>query len=105
MRLTSKEQAILDGTQGCAAQKAMEILAALGKIYGAERLIPVASVQVSGVSYANLGEAGLQWLAEMAAGGGRTQVLTTLNPAGGAITFGAVTLNDGGTLTVGTGNT
>ena len=82
MRLTSKEQAILDGTQGRAAQKAMEILAALGKIYGAERLIPVASVQVSGVSYANLGEAGLQWLAEMAAGGGRTQVLATLNPAG-----------------------
>ena len=82
MRLTSKEKAMLDGTQGRAAQKAMEILAALGKIYGAERLIPVASVQVSGVSYANLGEAGLQWLAEMAAGGGRTQVLTTLNPAG-----------------------
>ena len=30
---------------------------------------------------------------------------TTLNPAGGTITFGAVTLNDGVTLTVGTGDT
>jgi len=82
MQLTSEEQALLNGTQGHAAQKAMEILAALGKIYGAERMIPVTSVQISGVSYANLGEAGLQWLAEMAAGGGRAQVLTTLNPAG-----------------------
>jgi predicted aconitase len=39
-------------------------------------------VQISGVSYANLGEAGLEWLSEMAEGGGRAQVLTTLNPAG-----------------------
>ena len=82
MQLTKEEQAILDGHQGQAAQKALEILTALGKIYGAEKLIPVTSVQISGVSYANLGEAGLHWLSDMAAGGGRAQVLTTLNPAG-----------------------
>ncbi len=82
MQLTKEEQAMLDGEQGRAAQKAMEILTALGKIYGAERLIPVTSVQISGVSYANLGEAGLAFLSEMADGGGRARVLTTLNPAG-----------------------
>jgi predicted aconitase len=82
MKLTAEEQAMLDGAQGSATQKSLEILWALGKIYGAERLIPVTSVQISGVSFANLGEAGLAWLAEMAAGGGRTRVLTTLNPAG-----------------------
>jgi len=82
MQLTKEEQAILDGAQGRAAQKAKEILSALGNIYGAERLIPVTSVQISGVSYANLGEAGLAFLSEMAEGGGRSQVLTTLNPAG-----------------------
>ena len=82
MKLTPAEQTLLAGAEGRAAQKALEILAALGKIYGAKRLIPVTSVQVSGVSYANLGEAGLQWLAEMAAGGGKARVLTTLNPAG-----------------------
>jgi hypothetical protein len=60
----------------------MEILSALGTIYQAEEMIPVTSVQIAGVSYANLGEAGLQFLAEMAAGGGRARVLTTLNPAG-----------------------
>jgi len=82
MKLTAEEQEMLAGAQGRATQKAMQILAALGNIYGAQRMIPVSSVQVAGVSYDNLGEAGLQFLAEMAEGGGRVRVLTTLNPAG-----------------------
>jgi phosphomecalonate degydratase large subunit len=60
----------------------MEILATLGTIYGAEDMLPVTSVQIAGVSYDNLGEAGLEFLAEMASGGGQARVLTTLNPAG-----------------------
>lgn len=82
MELTHEERAMLEGVHGKATQKAMEILVALGTIYGAERMIPVASVQIAGVSYDNLGEAGLQFLTEMAEGGGRARVLTTLNPAG-----------------------
>ena len=82
MKLTAEEQAMLAGEYGQTTQKAMEILNALGTIYEAERMIPVTSVQISGVSYANLGEAGLQFLAEMADGGGQSRVLTTLNPAG-----------------------
>jgi len=82
MMLDDDEQAMLDGKQGYAARKSMEILLALGTIYGAERLIPVSSVQVAGVSYENLGEAGLGFLVEMAEGGGHARVLTTLNPAG-----------------------
>ena len=82
MKLNLHEQALLTGKAGPAAQKAMQILESLGRIYGAERMIPVNSVQISGVSYANLGEAGLAWLSEMASGGGKAQVFTTLNPAG-----------------------
>jgi predicted aconitase len=82
MRLTSEEQALLAGREGKAAQKAMQILAALGTVYGAEAMTPVTSVQIAGVSYDNLGEAGLQFLAEMADGGGRARVPATLNPAG-----------------------
>jgi len=82
MKLTAAEQALLDGAGGRAAQKAMQILTALGTIYGAERMVPVASVQIAGVSYDNLGEAGLLFLEEMAQGGGKAQVLATLNPAG-----------------------
>ncbi|MFQ5578355.1 MAG: aconitase X catalytic domain-containing protein [Anaerolineae bacterium] len=82
MNLTTEEQAMLAGKHGKATQKAMEILAALGTIYRAERMIPVTSVQIAGVSYANLGQAGLAFLQEMAAGGGKARVLATLNPAG-----------------------
>jgi predicted aconitase len=82
MHLTPEEHALLAGERGPAAQKGMQILATLGRIYGAERMLPVSSVQIAGVSYDNLGEAGLAWLAEMASGGGKAQVFTTLNPAG-----------------------
>ncbi len=82
MHLTAEENEMLAGGQSKAVKKAMQILVALGNIYGAERMIPVSSVQIAGVSYDNLGEAGLQFLSEMAEGGGRARVLTTLNPAG-----------------------
>ncbi|MFX1560667.1 MAG: aconitase X [Promethearchaeota archaeon] len=81
LELTKEEREMLDGKQGKATRKAMEIITTLGEIYGAERLIPVSSVQIAGVSYHNLGEAGLEYLSEMAEDG-RTRVLTTLNPAG-----------------------
>lgn len=73
---------MLAGDAGPGVQRAMEIVVALGKIYGAADLQPVSSVQVSGVSYRNLGEAGLDFLEAWAAQGARTRVPTTLNPAG-----------------------
>ena len=85
MHLTKEEERMLDGEEGLATQKAMQILAALGKIYGAERLVKVASVQVSGVSYKNLGDAGLEFLGKLAEDG-RARVKTTLNPAGMSLT-------------------
>jgi len=72
---------MLDGEEGYAVRKSMEILVALGDIFGAESLIKVGSVQVAGVSYHNLGDAGLEFLNELAKDG-RVRVLTTLNPAG-----------------------
>lgn len=82
LELTEEQEVMLAGGFGQAVRKSMEILVALGKIYGAARMVPVSSVQIAGVSYDNLGEAGLQFLAEMADGGGRARVLATLNPAG-----------------------
>jgi predicted aconitase len=82
MRLTDEEQAMLAGEFGPGVQKAMEILAALGTIYAADDLVPVSSVQVAGVSYKNLGDAGLEFLSQWAAQGARVRVPTTLNPAG-----------------------
>jgi len=82
MELTHDERQMLEGEHGKATRKAMEILIALGTIYHADRLLPVSSVQIAGVSFDNLGEAGLDFLAEMASSGGKVKVLTTLNPAG-----------------------
>ena len=81
MQLTKQEQKMLDGAEGYAVRKSMEILVALGDIYGAKSLIKVGSVQVAGVSYNNLGDAGLEFLNELAKDG-KVKVLTTLNPAG-----------------------
>lgn len=81
LELKPEEKAILEGRQGKATRKAMEIITSLGEIYGAKRLIPVSSVQIAGVSYDNLGEPGLEFLSDMAVDG-KARVLTTLNPAG-----------------------
>lgn len=81
MKLTTEEQDMLDGKYGKATQKSMEILTTLGEIFEAEDMIDVVGVQIAGVSYDNLGEAGLEFLSEMAEDG-KIKVLTTLNPAG-----------------------
>ena len=82
MQLTDEERSMLNGDQGEGVRKAMEIVVALGTIYDADDLVPVSHVQVSGVSYKNLGDAGLGFLREWAAQAARVRVPTTLNPAG-----------------------
>ena len=81
MKLTQEEQDMLDGKYGKSTRKSMEILTTLGEIFDAECMVDVYGVQIAGVSYDNLGEAGLEFLSEMAIDG-KVRVLTTLNPAG-----------------------
>ncbi len=82
LELSTEEQAMLAGDFGPGVRKAMEIIVTLGQIYDARRLTPVSSVQVAGVSYRNLGEAGLEFLRDWAGQSTRVRVPTTLNPAG-----------------------
>jgi len=82
LSLTTEEREMLRGALGPGVRKAMEMVVALGRIYGACRLVPVASAQVSGVSFKNLGEAGLAFLQEWAEAGARARVPAMLNPAG-----------------------
>ncbi|MCW3988987.1 MAG: aconitase X catalytic domain-containing protein [Candidatus Bathyarchaeota archaeon] len=82
MQLTRVEEAMLGGGEGPAVAKLLELLVALGEVFGAERLVPVESAHISGVSYKNLGEAGLGWLVEQADLGARARIRATLNPAG-----------------------
>jgi predicted aconitase len=82
MDLSPQEQKILDGEEGEAAAKAMAILSAVGSIYGANRLIPVTSAQVAGVSYKTIGDAGLEFLQDFAKKGAKVSIPSYLNPAG-----------------------
>jgi len=82
LHLTAEEQSLLDGAAGPGVQRAMEIVATLGRIYGAADLVPVTHAQIAGVSYKNLGDAGVEFLNDWADEGARVRVPTTLNPAG-----------------------
>ena len=79
MHLTKEEEKTLRGEDGETLRKMIEILVALGDIYGADALIPIKSSQVSGVSYKTIGDAGLEWISDLK---GTVKVPTVLNPAG-----------------------
>ena len=81
MFLTKQEELTLAGEEGVGRQRAMELLVALGKIYSAERLVPISSAHLSGVSYKTIGDGGLDFLKEMSRDA-KVTVKTTLNPAG-----------------------
>jgi predicted aconitase len=80
--LTKEEEAILDGEHGPVMERMMRLLSRLGDIYGADKMIPVGSVQVAGVSYKSIGDPGTEFLEDMASKGAKVKVLTFLNPAG-----------------------
>ena len=79
MYLTKEEERILAGEYGVGMQKALEILVALGKIYNADRLIPITSSHISGISYYNIGDAGLTFLKDFLFNV-KVRVKTTMNP-------------------------
>ncbi|MCL2122888.1 MAG: aconitase X catalytic domain-containing protein [Desulfovibrionaceae bacterium] len=81
MKLDDGDKKILDGAEGPAKRMAMEMLEGLGKVYGAEKLIPVKSAHVS-VSFRTHGDAGLEWVEEIAATGAKVNIPTTTNPMG-----------------------
>lgn len=73
---------MLRGEHGEVIERSLRLLVRLGEIYNADRLIPVGSVQVAGVSYKSIGDPGLEFLEDLAAKGARVRVPTTLNPPG-----------------------
>jgi predicted aconitase len=82
MYLTREEEFILNGEKGEVYEKVFRLLVRLGDIYGADKMIPVGSVQVAGVSYKSIGDPGRDFLEDFAEKGAKVKVLTFLNPAG-----------------------
>jgi len=82
MYLSREEERILDGEKGWAYQVAMRILVKLGDLFGADRLIPIESAHISGVSYKTIGDASIDFLEALGKSGVKVMVKSTANPAG-----------------------
>jgi len=82
MHLTKEEEKILNGEKGEVMERLFRLLVRLGDIYSADKMIPVGSVQVAGVSYKSIGDPGTEFLEDLASKGAKVKVLTYLNPAG-----------------------
>lgn len=80
MYLTRDEERILDGEHGWANQICMKILVRLGELFKAQKLIPIDSAHISGVSYKTLGDAPIEFLQALANANAKTRVKATLNP-------------------------
>lgn len=80
MYLTPLQEKILNGEYGWVYAKALEIIVKVGEVLGADKLIPVKHVHVSGVSYTNIGDYGLDFIKEFYSKGGLAKVFTTINP-------------------------
>lgn len=82
MELTKEQEKMLKGEHGGVVERMMRLLVRLGEIYNADRMIPVGSVQVAGVSYKSIKDPGLDFLEDLASKKAKVKVLTYLNPAG-----------------------
>jgi len=61
MKLTDEEKRMLDGESGQPVKMAMDIVVAIGEIYGAEKLIPIKTAHIAGLSLKSHGIAGMEW--------------------------------------------
>jgi len=81
MYLTREQERILSGEYGWVYSKALELIVKVGEALGAEKLVPVAHAHVSGISYSNIGEPGLQLIRDFHARGARARVYASTNPS------------------------
>jgi len=81
LHLTRWEERAYEGEHGETMESAYRVLVATGKLLGADRLIPIVSAHISGVNYANIGDAGVEFL-ERFSKDAKVKVKTTLNPCG-----------------------
>lgn len=79
MYLTDEEKRMLDGEYGYGPQIGMKILVAVGKVYDAEKMIPVHHAHVAGTGFKTFGKVGVEWLEDLAEKGAKVRIPTTLN--------------------------
>jgi hypothetical protein len=82
MYLTDEEKRMQNGECGEPLRFAMELLATLGEVNGAEKMIPIKHAHLAGISFKTHGVAGTEWAEMMADKGARVSVPTTYNVSG-----------------------
>ncbi len=82
MFLSNDEERTLSGENGEVMERLFRLLVRLGEIYDADKMIPIGSAQVAGVSYKSIGDPGVEFLEDYAGKGACVKVVTYLNPAG-----------------------
>lgn len=71
---------MLSGEFGEPAAKAIEVLVRVGEALGAERLVEISHAHISGVSYFNVGDFGMEFIEDFSKAGARFSVFATANP-------------------------
>ncbi|MFW9930037.1 MAG: aconitase X, partial [Candidatus Thorarchaeota archaeon] len=82
MFLTSNEESILAGEHGQGLQAAFQLIVDVGDFFGAEKLIPISSAHISGVSYLTGRDGLLKHLKYFVDKNSHVSVTSTLNPCG-----------------------
>ncbi len=80
MYLSKFEEKLLSGELGEAKALAMKVLVAVGEALGAQETIEITHAHISGISYFNIGDAGLNFINDLLIRGGRVEVFTSANP-------------------------
>ena len=73
---------MLSGNMGEAVQLAARIVVKIGDVLGAERLVTIEDAHISGISFKNIGDSGLEFLMMLVEKNAKFKVPTTINPAG-----------------------
>ncbi|MFQ5762496.1 MAG: aconitase X, partial [Candidatus Bathyarchaeia archaeon] len=81
MYLTPVEERMLSGEMGEPIAAAMRLLTTLGDVFGAKRMTRISSAHISGVSYQNIGDPGLEFLEGLTASGARIRIKATITPS------------------------
>jgi len=80
LQLTEEERALAEGAGGRGAAMALRIVAEMGRMLGAERLIPVASAHIDGALYH--GDSGVHFAERLVEGAAKVAVPASLNVGG-----------------------
>ncbi len=80
MYLTVEEERILRGYEGEARARALEVIVRVGEALGASKLVRIKHAHISGVSYENIGDFGLEFIEGFRGLNARFSVPTTINP-------------------------